>query len=155
LNHVYEKHYGKTKRLLKLPAEVIGSGPESGDSADEGRRKKYGLVLAELNKHCAKWINKHVEEDPLIVMTPIFVDYFNYLILMENSFFPLKNTLKLTSKASVAFGNINGTATTGANSLFKASNGDTHSLNNIILSNNKNEANGHKAESNSILCFSF
>jgi hypothetical protein len=102
--------------------------------------------LAELNKHCAKWINKHVEEDPLIVMTPIFVDYFNYLILMEKSFFPLTNTFKTGTKAVTGFANINGSATT-AGSLFKASNGDSHSGINIIVSNNKSEANGHKEES--------
>ena len=87
LNLVYEKYYGKTKRVLKLPAEVVSQEVDK-DKSEEASRKKYGFLLAELNKHCSKWISKHVEEDPLIVLTPIFIDYFNYMILMEKNFYP-------------------------------------------------------------------
>jgi len=65
---------------------------------------------------------------------------------MEKSFFPLTNTFKTGTKAVTGFANVNGSAAT-AGSLFKASNGDSHSGNNIIVSNNKSEANGHKEES--------
>ena len=44
--------------------------------------------MAELNRNCSKWISKHVEESPFVILTPVFVDYFNYLILLEKSFFP-------------------------------------------------------------------
>jgi hypothetical protein len=48
----------------------------------------YAYLLSELNSFCSKWIQKHVEECPLINLTPVFVDYFNYLLLLEKRFFP-------------------------------------------------------------------
>lgn len=94
LNIVYEKYYGNSKRVLKLPIEVLNQEMNNSEK-QEDIRKKYGFLLAELNKHCSKWISKHVEEDPLIVLTPIFVDYFNYMLLMEKKFYP--NTFKAKS----------------------------------------------------------
>jgi nuclear pore complex protein Nup50 len=87
LNDLYEKCYGSNKRVYKLPDEassnlinenVVNNDPES----------KYTYMLGELNKHCAKWISKHIEESPYVILTPVFVDYFNYLISLERRFFP-------------------------------------------------------------------
>lgn len=129
LNVVYEKHYGKNKRVLKLPTETLG---EDGDGkTEESAKKKYGLLLAGLNKHCAKWINKHVEEDPLIVLTPIFIDYFNYMILMEQSFYP--NTFKSKDLNGGPLAKSNNPFNTESN-IFKKINED------------KTKLNGHKEE---------
>ena len=83
LNDLYERCYGANKRVYKLPTDALS---ESGDASDQ--ETKYACLLAELNKHCSKWISKHVEESPLVLLTPVFVDYFNYLILLEKHFFP-------------------------------------------------------------------
>lgn len=116
LNVVYEKYYGKTKRVLKLPTEVLNQEMDSNDKQEDSK-KKYGFLLAELNKHCSKWISKHVEENPLIVLTPIFVDYFNYMIIMEKNLYP--NTFKGK--------NVNGTSTFSANQC-KSTNGTNNTL---------------------------
>ena len=39
LNLVYEKYYGKTKRVLKLPAEVVSQEVDK-DKSEEASRKK-------------------------------------------------------------------------------------------------------------------
>lgn len=158
LNDVYEKYYGKTKRVLKLPSEVLNQDDMegSGDKPEEEYlRKKYGFLLAELNKHCSKWISKHVEEDPLIVLTPIFVDYFNYMILMEKNFYP--NTFKNNNKTSLS-------ALNGISALKSNNNGIGNSLtsttlpvlsfnssSNILFNKNGDDShkmniNGHKDE---------
>lgn len=80
---MYERCYGANKRSYKLPFEALD---ESGESSDQ--ETKYACLLAELNRHISKWITKHVEESPLVLLTPVFVDYFNYLILLEKHFFP-------------------------------------------------------------------
>lgn len=83
LSDLYERCYGENKRSYKLPVEVLNESDESSD-----QETKYACLLAELNRHISKWISKHVEESPLVLLTPVFVDYFNYLILLEKNFFP-------------------------------------------------------------------
>jgi hypothetical protein len=85
LNDLYERCYGKMKKEFKIPSD---SSIESISDPEA----KYAYLLGELNKYCSKWISKHVEENPMIVLTPVFVDYFNYLIQLEKQFFP--NTFK-------------------------------------------------------------
>ena len=156
LNVVYEKYYGKTKRVLKLPTEVLNQEMDSNDKQEDSK-KKYGFLLAELNKHCSKWISKHVEENPLIVLTPIFVDYFNYMIIMEKNLYP--NTFKGK--------NVNGTSTFSANQC-KSTNGTNNTLSvtsasstsvlsfntssNIVFNKkvdvNPKNVNGHKEDGN-------
>jgi hypothetical protein len=82
LNKLYEKYYGN-KRDYKIPSHLIDK--------NESDKTNYAQLLMELNKRCSKWISKHVEESPFIYLTPIFIDYFNYLIQLEKEFFP--NTL--------------------------------------------------------------
>ena len=90
LNELYESCYGSTgRRNYKIPDDVAtASMANSENSSDDDPESKYAYMLAELNKHCSKWISKHVEESPLVILTPVFVDYFNYLILLEKQFFP-------------------------------------------------------------------
>ncbi len=84
LNDLYEKCYGTGNRTFKIPNEdAITSKLDSNEP-----ETKYAYLLAELNKHVSKWISKHVEENPLVILTPVFVDYFNYLLLLEKEFFP-------------------------------------------------------------------
>jgi len=85
LNELYERCYGKVKKEFKIPSD-----PSIESMSDP--EAKYAYLLGELNKFCSKWISKHVEENPMIVLTPVFVDYFNYLIQLEKQFFP--NTFK-------------------------------------------------------------
>lgn len=79
LNKLYEKYYG-TKREYKIPSHLIDN--------NESDSTNYAHLLMELNKRCSKWIGKHVEESPFVYLTPIFIDYFNYLIQLEKKFFP-------------------------------------------------------------------
>ncbi|RNA40955.1 nuclear pore complex Nup50 [Brachionus plicatilis] len=103
LNDLYERCYGANKRSYKLPIEVLNESDESSD-----QETKYACLLAELNRHISKWISKHVEESPLVLLTPVFVDYFNYLILLEKDFFP--GSFKKNEKASDAIDKLtNGT----------------------------------------------
>ena len=90
LNELYESCYGSSssKRSYKLPEDVILNSDQSENFASQDSESKYAYMLAELNKHCSKWISKHIEESPLVILTPVFVDYFNYLILLEKQFFP-------------------------------------------------------------------
>ena len=151
---MYEKYYGKSKRVLKLPDEVLNESKLSGSDAEVAGKKNYALLLAELNTHCSKWISKHVEENPLVILTPICVDYFNYLILLEKSFYP--NTFKQAAKitqptlsATASFGVTNGT------SLFKSNiiNGNAASTPSMSFgsldaaSQQQKLTNGHKEES--------
>lgn len=139
LNVVYEKYYGKTKRVLKLPAEIVNQDMDK-EKSEESLRKKYGFLLAELNKHCSKWISKHVEEDPLIVLTPIFIDYFNYMILMEKNFYPS------TFKAKSMNGGLTTTTTaTTTPFLSKPTNGTAATSFSSV-----NKMNGHKEDFNSL-----
>lgn len=159
LNVVYEKYYGKTKRALKLPTEVLDKDMNSGDKPEDSTRSKYAFLLAELNKHCSKWISKHVEKDPLIILTPIFVDYFNYMILMEKNFYP--NTFSKIKPSSESATN----GTTPQQFSLKPSNGTaivasvnttttptlSFSSTNSFASNKKDDEshkniNGHKEE---------
>lgn len=89
LNDLYERCYGTNKRVCKLPVEAL-------ESSTDDQETKYACLLSELNKHCSKWISKHVEESPLVILTPVFVDYFNYLILLEKQFFPSTFSSKKT-----------------------------------------------------------
>ncbi|CAF0841779.1 unnamed protein product [Brachionus calyciflorus] len=91
LNSLFERCYGSNKRVYKLPLESLTE-----NTVGEDKETKYACLLAELNKHCSKWISKHVEESPLVILTPVFVDYFNYLILLEKHFFP--DSFKKTDK---------------------------------------------------------
>lgn len=95
LNDLFTKYYGGTgKRDYKLPAHLIDKSQSNSEN--------YAHLLAELNKRCAKWITKHVEERPLIYLTPIFIDYFSYLIKLENEFFPKSEAApKICSTAPV------------------------------------------------------
>ena len=76
LTKVYEKYYGN-KREYKIPSHLI--------DANESDKTNYALLLMELNNRCSKWINEHVEINSFIHW-PIFIDYFNYLIQLENKF---------------------------------------------------------------------
>ena len=67
---------------------------------------RYASLLAELNRNCSKWIGKHVEESPYVILTPVFVDYFNYLILLEKNFYP--DTFKKQQKQSEQSSSLNG-----------------------------------------------
>ncbi len=91
LNELYNKCFGSTNwQKYKLP-ESLKTSKDSikGVSSDENDAEaNYAYMLSELNNYCAKWINNHVTENPLINLTPVFLDYFNYLILLEKKFFP-------------------------------------------------------------------
>jgi hypothetical protein len=96
LNELYERYYGNNKRAFSLPTDTLNGDffddsdelkDKKSDETDESK-KKYAYLLAELNNHCSKWISKHVEENPLVILTPVFVDYFAYLILLEKNYFP-------------------------------------------------------------------
>jgi hypothetical protein len=93
LNDLYQRHYGNDlKRSYKLPSDSLVNGnlhkDENTHDSSASNETKYAFLLSELNKHCSKWISKHVEESPLVILTPIFIDYFNYLILLEKQFYP-------------------------------------------------------------------
>ena len=88
LNELYERYYGNNKRAFSLPTDTLNGDffddsdelkDKNSDETNESK-KKYAYLLAELNNHCSKWISKHVEENPLVILTPVFVDYFAYLI---------------------------------------------------------------------------
>jgi hypothetical protein len=92
LNQVYERHYGTNsnedskRKYLKLPdVSCIETEVNAAASTIES---KYAFLLSELNKHCANWTSKHVKESPYSILTPIFFDYFHYLILLEKKFYP-------------------------------------------------------------------
>jgi hypothetical protein len=104
LDSVYKKYYGKDGEsdvdshrsipLDKIPSNLIDNITDLDEETK--KRKKYAYLLSELNCHCAKWISEHVEESPLVILTPVFVDYFNYLIQLEKQFYP--NTFKKKSE---------------------------------------------------------
>ncbi len=106
LNKLYEKYYG-SKREYKVPTHLIDK--------NETNKTNYAHLLMELNKRCSKWISKHVEESPFVYLTPIFIDYFNYLIQLEKEFFP---TTTLFTKSENGGGVYNKPATTAASALF-------------------------------------
>jgi hypothetical protein len=85
LDELFTKCYG-VKRVYKLPFELSSFTKLPGE--ENTTDDKYAYFLGELNKHCAKWITQNVEESPYVILTPVFVDYFNYLMLLEKHFFP-------------------------------------------------------------------
>lgn len=115
LNDLYQRHYGSdSKRIYKLPSDSLINctlhKDENTHDSSASSQTKYAFLLSELNKHCSKWISKHVEESPHVILTPIFVDYINYLILLEKQFYPSTFNDKLKSTK-------NATATNTTNSM--------------------------------------
>lgn len=90
LEELYKRCYSSNvkSRHYKLPIEVLNNSNIDSLGSEDDLKAKYAYLLAELNRNTSKWISKHVEESPLVILTPIFVDYFNYLILLEKQFFP-------------------------------------------------------------------
>lgn len=146
LNDLYERCYGENKRSYKLPIEVLS---ESDENADQ--ETKYACLLAELNRHISKWISKHVEESPLVLLTPVFVDYFNYLILLEKNFFPgsFKNNEKKSDVVLDKF-------TNGTKLPVNGTNGHKESTENPeIIIDEKSKENKDNVDSNKTSTISF
>ena len=145
LNDLYERYYGSNKRSFSLSktdtneinldevleeydeeedGEVVTDKNSEGNKQKNESKKKYAYLLAELNKHCSKWISKHVEENPLVILTPVFVDYFAYLILLEEKYFPSTFTKKekATLAASITQKQTLTVPTNGMESFFNKSN---------------------------------
>lgn len=125
LNELYERYYGNNKRAFSLPTDTLNGDffddsdelkDKKSDESDESK-KKYAYLLAELNNHCSKWISKHVEENPLVILTPVFVDYFAYLILLEKNYFPSTfNKKESTYKNNNSTKQLNGSKINGTTS---------------------------------------
>ena len=122
LNKLYEKYYGN-KREYKIPSHLIDKS--------ETNKTNYAHLLMELNKRCSKWINKHVEESPVVYLTPIFIDYFNYLIQLEKEFFPATNLFTkpeattTTTAAAIENGSHKSTNVSSTSSLFNGGSSST------------------------------
>lgn len=151
LNELYQRCYGDSlpKRQYKLPADALSGGDSAytnGSSSIDQAEAKYASLLAELNRNCSKWISKHVEESPFVILTPVFVDYFNYLILLEKSFFPdtFKQQPTTTSTTTTTASSLPSTTTTKSSSS-TVLNGESNS--NTTPFSFSNYLNGHKENS--------
>ena len=114
LNDLYQRCYSSNKRTYKLPNDIVNGKKDLGaeDKSSDSDDLKYAYLLSELNKNCSNWITKHVEQSPLVILTPVFIDYFNYLILLEKQFFPqtFNEKFKLNKLSSAMNGTPNGVA---------------------------------------------
>ena len=115
LNDLYQRCYSSNKRTYKLPSDIVNGIKKDEDKSSDSDDLKYAYLLSELNKNCSNWITKHVEQSPLVILTPVFIDYFNYLILLEKQFFPQTfnekfKLNKLSNGTPNGLAKVNGTA---------------------------------------------
>merc|ERR1712013_171605 len=61
--------------------ETSGSGSSGAASPTRSSpSKEYLAHLKALNMQVASWINKHLEQNPLVLLTPVFKDYDKHLV---------------------------------------------------------------------------
>ncbi|TRY72560.1 hypothetical protein TCAL_13871, partial [Tigriopus californicus] len=88
-----------------MASSTMNNASSASDSKKTAYSDKYCHQLKCLNQQISEWIKKHVDENPFVLLTPIFADYEKYLEELE----PLKspneeahNSPTTTSAASSA-----------------------------------------------------
>merc|ERR1711936_804094 len=67
--------------------ETSGSGSSGAASPTRSPpSKEYLAHLKALNMQVASWINKHLEQNPLVLLTPVFKDYDKHLVEMTEKY---------------------------------------------------------------------
>uniref|UniRef100_A0A8C7ZM42 Nuclear pore complex protein Nup50 n=1 Tax=Oryzias sinensis TaxID=183150 RepID=A0A8C7ZM42_9TELE len=66
------------------PSQANGSAPSAAPPCS--RSREYSRQLAALNRSVRDWISKHVDDNPLCDLNPIFRDYERHLASIERKF---------------------------------------------------------------------
>ncbi|XP_033992959.1 nuclear pore complex protein Nup50 [Trematomus bernacchii] len=66
--------------------QTNGSSPSSSSSSSSSSRKEYSRQLTALNCSVRDWITKHVNDNPLCDLNPIFRDYEKHLGSIERQY---------------------------------------------------------------------
>lgn len=66
------------------PSQANGSAPGAAPTCS--RSREYSRQLAALNRSVRDWISKHVDDNPLCDLNPIFRDYERHLASIERKF---------------------------------------------------------------------
>ncbi|XP_061618713.1 nuclear pore complex protein Nup50 [Phyllopteryx taeniolatus] len=80
--------FAATSSSASTSALDDSSGPAFNGSADVGAKpaKEYGRQLTALNCSVRDWISKHVDDNPLCDLQPIFRDYERHLASIERQY---------------------------------------------------------------------
>jgi len=69
---------GPTGFLFSSTEKVSGT-PKKADSPAKAKRKEYLASLKALNTQVTNWIKSHVDDNPLVDLSPVFKDYGKHL----------------------------------------------------------------------------
>jgi len=72
--------------FLFSSTEKVGGTPKKADSPTRARRKEYLASLKTLNTQVTNWIKSHVDENPLVDLSPVFKDYGKHLEQLRTKF---------------------------------------------------------------------
>jgi len=76
---------GPTGFLFSSTEKVSGT-PKKADAPTKARRKEYLGSLKTLNIQVTNWIKSHVDENPLVDLSPVFKDYGKHLQQLRTKF---------------------------------------------------------------------
>jgi len=76
---------GPTGFLFSSTEKVSGT-PKKADAPTKARRKEYLASLKTLNIQVTNWIKSHVDENPLVDLSPVFKDYGKHLQQLRTKF---------------------------------------------------------------------
>jgi len=76
---------GPTGFLFSSTEKVSGT-PKKADAPTKARRKEYLASLKALNTQVTNWIKSHVDENPLVDLSPVFKDYGKHLQQLRTKF---------------------------------------------------------------------
>lgn len=68
---------------ITTPTSTNGTTPKEPEKAADN--KTYHQKLSALNKSLCQWISKHVEDNPICILTPVFKDYEKHLLEIQES----------------------------------------------------------------------
>ncbi|CAJ1054326.1 nuclear pore complex protein Nup50 [Xyrichtys novacula] len=76
----------QTNGSAPSPAQSSGSGSSGGGGSSSVSNKEYSRQLTALNCSVRDWITKHVNDNPLCDLNPIFRDYERHLASIERQY---------------------------------------------------------------------
>merc|ERR1712130_853786 len=76
---------GPTGFLFSSTEKVSGT-PKKADAPTKARRREYLASLKTLNTQVTNWIKSHVDENPLVDLSPVFKDYGKHLQQLRTKF---------------------------------------------------------------------
>jgi len=72
--------------FLFSSTEKVSATPKKADAPTKAKRKEYLASLKALNTQVTNWIKSHVDENPLVDLSPVFKDYGKHLQQLRTKF---------------------------------------------------------------------